>query len=121
MSKYGVDLPRTSASQAEAGSHVAKADLRKGDLVFFNTYGPAGSITHVAIYMGDGKIANALSKKVEINDLNDDYFSKRYITARRVLTDEQYEAIHDHLNMMIVTTNNEVKFSSMAGFEPIRT
>lgn len=94
MSKYGVDLPRTSASQAEAGSHVAKADLRKGDLVFFNTYGPAGSITHVAIYMGDGKIANALSKKVEINDLNDDYFSKRYITARRVLTDEQYEAIH---------------------------
>ena len=94
LSKYGVDLPRTSVSQAEAGLQVAKKDLRKGDLVFFHTYGPAGSITHVAIYLGNGKIANALSTKVQINDLNDDYFSRRYITARRVLTDEQYQAIH---------------------------
>jgi len=93
MAKYGVELPRSSKEQAEAGTPVAKKDLRKGDLVFFNTYGPAGTITHVAIYMGNGKIANALSTKVQINDLDDDYFSKRYITARRVLSDEQYQAI----------------------------
>lgn len=93
MAKYGVKLPRSSKEQAESGTQVAKKDLRRGDLVFFNTYGPAGTITHVAIYMGNGKIANALSTKVQINDLDDDYFSKRYITARRVLNDEQYKAI----------------------------
>jgi len=93
LAKYGVELPRSSKEQAEVGTPVAKKDLRKGDLVFFNTYGPAGTITHVAIYMGNGKIANALSTKVQINDLDDEYFSKRYITARRVLTDEQYKAI----------------------------
>jgi len=93
MAKYGVELPRSSKEQAEVGTQVARSDLRKGDLVFFNTYGPSGTITHVAIYMGNGKIANALSTKVQINDLDDEYFSKRYITARRVLNDDQYKAI----------------------------
>lgn len=91
LAQYGVHLPRTSAEQSLVGTHVSKADLRTGDLVFFHTYGPPGTITHVAIYLGHGEIVNAVTPKVEINQLDDHYFSPRYITARRVLNDAQYK------------------------------
>jgi cell wall-associated NlpC family hydrolase len=50
----GVSLPRTSAAQSQVGTAVSKGDLRPGDLVFF--YSP---VSHVGIYVGDGKILNA--------------------------------------------------------------
>jgi peptidoglycan DL-endopeptidase CwlO len=50
----GVSLPRTSAAQSTFGTAVSKADLRPGDLVFF--YSP---VSHVGMYIGDGKIVNA--------------------------------------------------------------
>lgn len=93
LAKYGVHLPRTSAEQSHAGDYVSKDNLRTGDLVFFNTYGQPGTVTHVAIYIGNGEIVNAVSTSVQINRLNDSYFGPRYITARRVLSDKQYKAI----------------------------
>ncbi|MFF6773845.1 NlpC/P60 family protein [Streptomyces sp. NPDC012637] len=50
----GVDLPRTTWDQVEAGSRVATADLLPGDLVFFYD-----DISHVGIYIGDGKMIHA--------------------------------------------------------------
>ncbi|GGA37015.1 C40 family peptidase [Paenibacillus physcomitrellae] len=93
LAKYGVHLPRTSAEQSHFGDYISKDDLRTGDLVFFNTYGQPGTVTHVAIYIGNGQIANAVSTSVQINRLNDSYFGPRYLTARRVLSDKQYQAI----------------------------
>jgi cell wall-associated NlpC family hydrolase len=52
--QVGVTLPRTSAAQSTAGTAVSKADLRPGDLVFF--YSP---VSHVGLYLGNGKILNA--------------------------------------------------------------
>ena len=43
---------------SQVGTPVAKADLRPGDLVFF--YRP---VSHVGIYIGDGKIVHASSRK----------------------------------------------------------
>ena len=73
----GVNLPRTSRAQATVGTPVAKSDLRPGDLVFF--YRP---IRHVGIYMGDGKVLNASSKKtgVKVSDLK----RMKFTTARRI-------------------------------------
>lgn len=93
FAKYGIQLPRTSAEQSKAGEYVSKDNLRAGDLVFFHTYGAPGTVTHVAIYIGNGEIVNAVSTSVQINQLDDHYFGSRYITARRVLTDQQYKAI----------------------------
>jgi cell wall-associated NlpC family hydrolase len=93
FTESGVHLPRTSAEQSHVGTYVSKENLRTGDLVFFNTYGPPGTVTHVAIYIGNGEIVNAVSPVVEINRLDDHYFGPRYITARRILTNEQYNAI----------------------------
>jgi cell wall-associated NlpC family hydrolase len=50
----GVRLPRTSRAQYGSGKHIAKSDLRAGDLVFFYS-GPS----HVAIYAGGGKVIHA--------------------------------------------------------------
>ncbi|WP_252445760.1 C40 family peptidase [Pseudonocardia humida] len=73
----GVSLPRTSRAMSQVGTPVSKADLRPGDLVFF--YRP---VSHVAIYIGDGKVVHASTRKapVKISDLNDRTFN----SARRI-------------------------------------
>ncbi|GGG86953.1 C40 family peptidase [Paenibacillus radicis (ex Gao et al. 2016)] len=90
--KMGIELSRTSGSQAQMGKKVAKSDLNAGDLVFFNTNGK--SISHVGIYVGDGKFAHSSSSKgVTISKLSDSYYESRYVTARRVMnaaTSEKY-------------------------------
>ncbi|KRE49609.1 C40 family peptidase [Paenibacillus sp. Soil522] len=78
-----VSLPRTSAAQATVGEKVPKGSLSMGDLVFFKTNGK--SISHVAIYAGNNKIIQSSSKGVNVSDLNSSYWSKNYVTARRVL------------------------------------
>lgn len=78
-----VTLPRTSTAQATVGVKVPKSSLSTGDLVFFKTNGK--SISHVAIYAGNNKIIHSSSKGVNISDLNTSYWSKNYVTARRVL------------------------------------
>ncbi|MGO4369948.1 C40 family peptidase, partial [Paenibacillus sp. MCAF20] len=59
FAKMGIDLPRVSSDQATVGTKVAKDDLIAGDLVFFDTSGGNnGAISHVGIYIGDGKIVH---------------------------------------------------------------
>lgn len=87
--QFDIQLPHSSASQASKGDKVAKADLRPGDLVFFNTSGKG--ISHVGIYIGDGMFAHSASDKGVIKtSLDESYYKKRYVTARRVLGDDTY-------------------------------
>ncbi|WP_246070656.1 C40 family peptidase [Paenibacillus kobensis] len=89
--KLGIDLERTSGSQAKMGTQVDKDDLRAGDLVFFNTSGDG--ISHVGIYVGNGKFAHSASKGVMITALSDSYYTKRYVTARRVMDGDEYKSL----------------------------
>ncbi|MCH0542253.1 C40 family peptidase [Streptomyces sp. MUM 203J] len=50
----GVALPRTTYSQINAGRRVARSQLAPGDLVFFYS-----GVSHVGIYIGDGKMIHA--------------------------------------------------------------
>ncbi|RYG26863.1 LysM peptidoglycan-binding domain-containing protein [bacterium] len=83
----GVKLPRTSSAQSTVGNKVSRSDLSKGDLVFFRT-GRGSRVTHVGIYMGNGKFIHASSGggKVQVNNLSDNYYSNRFVTGRRVPT-----------------------------------
>ncbi len=52
-------VPRDADQQEEAGEPVAEADLAAGDLV---TYGDDGGATHVAFWLGDGRILHATQR-----------------------------------------------------------
>ncbi|MGG1636247.1 C40 family peptidase [Paenibacillus sp. FSL K6-3182] len=92
FNQFDVKLPRTSQSQSDTGTEVNKDELRVGDLVFFNTSGKG--VSHAGIYIGDGKFAHSsTSKGVTITNLNDSYYAKRYVTARRVVTEDTFAAM----------------------------
>jgi peptidoglycan DL-endopeptidase RipA len=58
--QVGIYLPHYSGYQFNSGRHISRSNLRPGDLVFwaYNTSDP-GSIHHVAIYIGGGRIVQA--------------------------------------------------------------
>ncbi|MDG0812982.1 C40 family peptidase [Cohnella rhizosphaerae] len=83
--KYGVKLPRVSSAQATKGKTVAKAQLKKGDLVFFKSSN-SSKIGHVAVYIGNNKILHTYGKPgVTVTSLSASYWKSHYKTARRVL------------------------------------
>ncbi|MGW5493933.1 C40 family peptidase [Streptomyces olivaceoviridis] len=53
----GVTLPRTAREQADAGTPVAPADARPGDLVFFHDFHDDAG--HVGLCTGDGMMIHA--------------------------------------------------------------
>ena len=83
---YGVELPRTSKQMYGVGRAVARRqDLKPGDLVFFeNTYSGPG-VSHVGIYLSEGRFAHASSSEGgTITPLDNPYFQRRYAGARRI-------------------------------------
>lgn len=87
--KFGVSISRSSAAQYKMGTAVAKSKLQEGDLVFFNTFGKG--VSHVGIYVGNGKFAHASSSKgITIDKLSNSYYQKRYVGAKRVLSKAGY-------------------------------
>ncbi|GAA2043446.1 C40 family peptidase [Yaniella flava] len=59
FAQAGIDLPRTSSAQYSGGQKVSLDNLQAGDLVFWSSNGSASGIYHVAVYVGDGQIAQA--------------------------------------------------------------
>lgn len=84
--QIGMKLPRSSSEQASVGTTVKKDDLIVGDLIFFDTTGKK-RISHVGIYIGDGKMIHASTgqKKVVIEDINSSYYKNRFVTAKRII------------------------------------
>ncbi len=83
---YGVELPRSSKQIYGVGRAIPQEQsLKPGDMVFFkNTYSGPG-VSHVGIYLGNGRFAHASSSKGgTITPLDNPYFQPRYIGARRV-------------------------------------
>ena len=81
----GVQLPTNSASQFLAGLKVKRADMKPGDLVFFHTSGRHHRITHVGIYISNGRFIHAptTGKSVQISSLDEAYWAKRFVGAKR--------------------------------------
>ncbi len=81
----GLVLPRRADEQARSDSllTIDRADLKPGDLVFFNTM--RRTFSHVGIYLGDGKFIHAprAGAVVRVEDMRDAYWSRRFTGARR--------------------------------------
>lgn len=55
---FGISLPRTTYTQVNCGTAVSLSDIEPGDLVF--EIPTAKGPSHVGIYIGDGKILDAM-------------------------------------------------------------
>jgi cell wall-associated NlpC family hydrolase len=80
-----INLNRSAREQYTQGYPIRdKGDLIFGDLVFFNTRRSVRP-GHVGIYLGDNLFAHASSKKgVIVSSLDHKYYSKRYMSGRRM-------------------------------------
>lgn len=78
--KVGISLPRTAAQQYLAAKKVHANEAQAGDLVFFS-YGKG--ISHVGIYLGEGKMLDAQNNGVVVESLG--WWNKYLVGYGRVL------------------------------------
>jgi len=78
----GLKVQGSAADIARNGRAIERAELRPGDLVFFNTLNR--SYSHVGIFIGDARFIHAPSTngKVRIDRLSDSYYASRFEAAR---------------------------------------
>ncbi len=70
MENFDISLPRTAAEQYNASEKVDLSEIEVGDLIFYGN-----GISHVALYMGDGKIVHASNSSTGIIVSDIDYMT----------------------------------------------
>ncbi|MEI7455263.1 MAG: NlpC/P60 family protein [Nitrosomonadales bacterium] len=90
QNSLGLNLPRTSAEMGRIGTPMDAAQLRPGDLVFFNTTRSMNS--HVGIFIGENRFVHSpkTGKAIMITSLNEKYWHARYNGARRITPNKQF-------------------------------
>ena len=93
FSRHGIDLPRTARAMGAAGHRIParRTELSPGDLLLFAERG--ANVSHVAIYLGGGRIVHASSGQgaVRYDDLDSArgrWFRRHVVSARRVISAE---------------------------------
>jgi cell wall-associated NlpC family hydrolase len=88
--RHGIPLPRVSRDQAKEGEAVKREldALRPGDILTFSRRG--GRITHVGLYLGDGRFVHSARRGVQVSALSDTdpqgrWYWKRWVGARRIV------------------------------------
>jgi cell wall-associated NlpC family hydrolase len=85
---FKIDLPRSSAEQAQVGKVVTRnmdfSKLLPGDLLYFRRGGR--SVGHAGIYLGEGKMIHASNRRlgITVTDLRQDYYEGTFVVAKRV-------------------------------------
>lgn len=104
--EQSVKLPRTAREQFYVGNEVVRGDLKKGDLVFFQTY--ARFPSHVGIYLGNRKMIHASSRehRVVVSSMDTPYYLSRYLGARR-MTETSSDTINFNDLLLGVEEENE--------------
>ncbi|WP_454254861.1 C40 family peptidase [Pseudomonas sp. Marseille-Q8238] len=84
----GIQLPRSTREMINLDAPlVSRTDLEPGDVIFFNNRG-RGRVSHAGIYLGDDQFIHSSSSRsggVRIDSLDDSYWSRSYMEAKRVL------------------------------------
>jgi cell wall-associated NlpC family hydrolase len=84
FAQHHIPLPREVRDQFKVGTPVTLKRIAPGDLLFFSTTEPGPS--HVAISLGSDEFVHAPSSTgvVRIDRLTAEYWSERYLGARRI-------------------------------------
>ena len=80
---FNLTIKRNSRDIFSMVSPVSKDDLQEGDLVFFKIH--SRSISHVGIYLGNGRFAHASSRGVAVSSLDDGYYNRYFYRGGRLL------------------------------------
>jgi len=83
--QFGIRISRGVVEQYRQGVPVSRDDLAPGDCVFFAGTCREG-ISHVGIYIGDGRFIHAANPRsgVKVSTLDEGYYASRYAGARRM-------------------------------------
>lgn len=90
--QFGYQISPGSKTQYTQGRSISRKEIRKGDLVFFTSPRSGKGVGHVGICVeanGDGNFTfvHASIKGVRVSSINEAYYSRRFIGARRVIAD----------------------------------
>ena len=82
LGRADIDAPHSSFGQYGMGKHVGRGDIRRGDLVFFDSFGAGAS--HVAIATSPTAAVSATNHGVMRHPIFDGYWGAYFIGARRI-------------------------------------
>lgn len=95
----GLQLPRSTREMINIDAPLVERDeLEPGDLVFFSTNG-RGRVSHAGIYLGDDQFIHSASRRsggVRVDSLDDRYWKRSFIEAKRVLALASSGALERH-------------------------
>ena len=88
--KAGINLKRTAYSQGYDTTYTkisSISDLKRGDLIFFNTISDSDQCDHVGIYLGGKCFIHASSggHKVVVSSVASGYYNRVFSWGRRIL------------------------------------
>ena len=82
LARAGIAAPHSSYAQYAMGTAVARSDIRRGDLVFFDSFGAGAS--HVGLATSPTTAVSATSHGVMTHPIFDAYWGGHYVGARRL-------------------------------------
>ena len=110
----GQAIPRTSLDMYRWVEPVSLLQIQKGDLIFFST---TGNITHVGIYIGDGRFIHSASEGpktgVIISSLDEPYWKRTFTAAGRVIQATEFLGIYigsSTLGLLGPSTNQTILY-----------
>ena len=63
---------------------ISREALQPGDLVFYSSGGPSGTVSHVALFIGGGRIVHASSSNDVVQEASVDYWKGHLVGYGRV-------------------------------------
>jgi len=80
-----ITIPRTSLAQSKSGEKLTREQIKRGDILFFDTHN-RGHVNHSGIYLGEGKFIHSSSGKaygVTISDLDKGFYTEKFLWGVR--------------------------------------
>jgi cell wall-associated NlpC family hydrolase len=97
--ELGMQLPRSSRDMINIDAPLVERDeLEPGDLLFFSTNG-GRRVSHAGIYLGDDQFIHSSSSRsggVRVDSLEDRYWNRTFLEAKRALALAPSEPVARH-------------------------
>ena len=89
-----ISIPRSSLTQSKSGKKLTREDLKKGDILFFDT-AHRNHVNHSGVYLGEGKFIHSSSGKaygVTISDLDKGFYLDKFRWGIRKIENTSFKS-----------------------------